>query len=57
MHAGRQILLPSQATNYPLSAEINSSKIDVGILDYFWGKGYALTLRRYLEKDNPRGGD
>jgi len=31
MHAGTHILPPSQATNYPLSAEMNSFKIDVGI--------------------------
>jgi len=31
MHAGTRIISPSQATNYPLSAEMNSFKIDVGI--------------------------
>ena len=31
MHAGTHTLPPSQATNYPLSAEMNSFKIDVGI--------------------------
>jgi len=31
MHAGTRIISPSQATNYPLSAEMSSFKIDVGI--------------------------
>ena len=31
MHAGTRTISPSQATNYPLSAEMNSFKIDVGI--------------------------
>ena len=31
MHTGTRIINPSQATNYPLSVEMNSFKIDVGI--------------------------
>ncbi len=43
MHAGARVITPCQATNYPLSTEMNSFKIDVGIEIFHNGILYACS--------------
>lgn len=43
MHAGARVITPCQATSYPLSTEMNSFKIDVGIEIFHNGILYACS--------------